>query len=218
MDDVMTNADKDDASNADNNDNPAWISIVHAAGGISDEYGRLTLTSTIYKTKECLDLADQAGQRDVWGGPPAFNECGGSLTRGYFPAEGEETEVHLVVRDHGPPMDNWLEQTTTFTDSSCAEKGGSNLCLDIGHVAFPNSEKYTQTIGHFPTFPPGCFTGGSCSAEEEAIQLSKNGYGIPNLVRFIRTGDAVQVVARLILPQVVMNTTRYPDYTPFYPY
>merc|ERR1712238_651016 len=67
---------------------------------------------------------------------------------------------------HGPPMDNWLEQTTTFTDSSCAEKGGSNLCLDIGHVAFPNSEKYTQTIGHFPTFH-------LVASQVEAVQLKK---------------------------------------------
>merc|ERR1712160_138895 len=103
---------KDVMTNANNVDNPAWISIVHAAGGKSEYWGDLTLTSTIYKTKQSLNLADPEGGY-VWGGPPAFNN---PETRGYFPATNEETEVHLVFRDHGPPSFSYLEQITTFTD------------------------------------------------------------------------------------------------------
>jgi len=190
---------KDVMTNANNVDNPAWISIVHAAGGKSEYWGDLTLTSTIYKTKQSLNLADPEGGY-VWGGPPAFNN---PETRGYFPATNEETEVHLVFRDHGPPSFSYLEQITTFTDPDCAERGGPNLCLDIGHVAFPNPiGKITKYIGHFPKFPPGCAATKECSAEEEAIQLSYD-----NQVYIIRTGDAVQVVAQIYLPRIVCNTT-----------
>ena len=168
-----------------------------AAGGISDERGFLRMTSTIYKTKE-PGLNLENNNRYVWGGPLVFN-IGGS--RGYCPAEGEETEVHLVVRDHGPVTGNKLDQITMFTDPSCAAREGSNLCLDIGYVAF-QGDVLTKDIGHFPMFPPDCSTPQSefgCSAEEEAIQLSA---GMGNQVTFIRTGDAVQVVAEITLPKI----------------
>jgi len=189
MNDVM--------SNAGEGSNYPQVSIVHAAGGISDERGFLRMTSTIYKTKE-PGLNLENNNRYVWGGPLVFN-IGGS--RGYCPAEGEETEVHLVVRDHGPVTGNKLDQITMFTDPSCAARDGSNLCLDIGYVAF-QGDVLTKDIGHFPMFPPDCSTPQSefgCSAEEEAIQLSA---GMGNQVTFIRTGDAVQVVAEITLPKI----------------
>jgi len=190
MNDVM--------SNAGEGSNYPQVSIVHAAGGISDERGFLRMTSTIYKTKE-PGLNLENNNRYVWGGPLVFN-IGGS--RGYCPAEGEETEVHLVVRDHGPVTGNKLDQITMFTDPSCAARGGSNLCLDIGYVAIQGEGNVlTKDIGHFPMFPPDCSTQPEigCSAEEEAIQLSA---GMGNQVTFIRTGDAVQVVAEITLPKI----------------
>ena len=184
-------------SNVEAGTNTPQISIVHAAGGISDERGFLRLTSTIYKTKK-PSLILENNNRYVWGGPPGTFYDGG--TQGYCPANGEETEVHVVLRDHGPVTENKLDQITTFTDPSCAARGGSNLCLDIGALAFQTQEGViTKDIGHFPMFPPGCATINECSAEEEAIQLSA---GMGNQVNLIRTGDAVQVVAEITLPKI----------------
>jgi len=187
---------KDLMSNGMAGTNTPQISIVHAAGGISDEYGFLRLTSTIYKTKEpSLNLED--GSHYVWGGPPSFYK---GSAQGYSPANGEETEVHLVVRDHGPVTENKLDQITTFTDPSCAAKGGPNLCIDVGLVEFQTQEGViTRDIGFFPKFPPGCAKKNECSAEQEAIQLSA---GMGNQANLIRTGDALQVVAEITLPKV----------------
>jgi len=122
--------------NAGGGTNAPNIAIINASGGISDSTGFLRLAAALYKTNSCaLDVEADNGQY-VWGGPPPLYD-GSSF--GYCPAEREVTEVHIVIRDHGPVTENKIKQLTTFTDPSCsqAEAGGSNLCVDIGAVGFP---------------------------------------------------------------------------------
>jgi len=192
-----------DVMGAANGENKADIVIMHAGGGISDMEGCLRLTSTVYKTGTGdLDLGDSSGvEHYVWGGPaPLYNPSSGS--KGYCPAEGEDTEVHMVFRDHGPVTDNKLWQLTRFTDPSCAQNGGPNICADSGEAAFaPMAEDgmISKDVGAFPMFPPGCAAAGNCDAAVEMIQLSA---GMGNEVTLVKTGDALQVVAEIFLPMV----------------
>ena len=192
-----------DVMGAANGENKADIVIMHAAGGISDMEGCLRLTSTIYKTGTGdLDLGDPSGvEHYIWGGPaPLYNPTSGS--KGYCPAEGEDTEVHLVFRDHGPVTDNKLWQLTRFTDPSCAQNGGPNVCADSGSAAFASMAEdgmMSKDVGGFPMFPPGCAAAGNCDAAVEMIQFSA---GMGNEVTLVKTGDALQVVAEVFLPMV----------------
>jgi len=191
--------------NAQGGTNDPKIAIINASGGISDsKTGFLRLAAALYKTDSCaLDLEADNGHY-VWGGPaPLYN--GSSF--GYCPADGEVTEVHIVLRDHGPVVtENKIKQLTTFTDPSCsqAEAGGSNLCVDIGAVGFPPMSEdglMTKDIGHFPVFPPGCADAeeSPCEKNVEMVQLMAE---MGNEVTLVRTGDALQVVAEITVPKV----------------
>jgi len=191
--------------NAQGGTNAPKIAIMNASGGISNKSGFLRVAAALYKTDSCaLDLEADNGQY-VWGGPaPLYDRRDSSF--GYCPWNGEVTEVHIVMRDHGPVTENKIQQLTTFTDPSCAEaeEGGSNLCVDIGAVGFPPLSEdglMTKDIGHFPKFPPGCAAAGEdpCEEEVEMIQLQA---GSGNMVTLIRTGDALQVVAEITVPKV----------------
>lgn len=184
--------------NADAETNDPNIAIINASGGIADEDGFLRLVASLYKTDSCaLDLVADDGTY-VWGGPPALY---GNSSFGFCPADGETTEVHVVIRDHGPVSEeDKIAQLTTFTDPSCSQVGGPNLCSDIGAVGFaPMTEDglMSKDIGHFPMFPPGCAEAEECDESVEKIQLMA---GMGNEVTLISTGDAVQVVTEITLP------------------
>ena len=185
--------------------NKAEIVIMNASGGISDMNGHLRMTSALYKTcTRDLDLEGSiAGADDhyIWGGPSKlYNQTLGS--RGYCPVNDEETEVHIVLRDHGPMTENKLWQLTRFTDPSCSQNDGPNLCVDNGAVGFPSMNgdgMMTKDIGHFPMFPPGCAASGECDTDSEAVQLST---GMDNEVTIIKVGDVLQVVTEVTAPMV----------------
>lgn len=195
---------QDVMANAVAETNDPDIAIIHASGGISDRSGDLRLVGTMYKTDSCaLDLGDATGSGDhyTFGGPPSLYTVNGS-SKGYCPATGEETEVHIVLRDHGPVTDDKILQLTRFTDPSCAQNGGPNLCVDNGAVAFApmaTNGVMTKDIGHFPMFPPGCFDAGTCDEEQEDVQLSA---GMGNEVTLVVTGDTIQAVAEVKIPRV----------------
>jgi len=193
--------------NAQGGTNDPKIAIINASGGISDSTGFLRLAAALYKTSSCaLELEADNGQY-VWGGPPPLYEGRGS-SFGYCPVNGEVTEVHIVMRDHGPVTADKIKQLTTFTDPSCSQAGagGSNLCVDIGAVGFPPMSEdglMTKDIGHFPKFPPGCADAedSPCDKNVEMIQLMA---GMGNEVTLVQTGDALQVVAEITVPKVDM--------------
>ena len=190
--------------NAGANTNKPDISIIHASGGISDKMGNLRMVAALYKTGTCdLDLGDATGSGEhyTFGGPPILYTLKGS-SKGYCPAEGEETEVHIVLRDHGLVTEDKLWQITRFTDPSCSQNGGPNLCVDNGAVGFPPMSEngmMTKDIGNFPMFPPGCFEAGECEEDVEKVQLSG---GMGNEVTLVKTGDTIQVVAEVKVPKV----------------
>ena len=187
--------------------NDAEIVIMHASGGIPNMDGTLRMTASLYKTctKDLNLVADTGGAlagHYTWGGPPSlFNATTGST--GYCPADGETTEVHIVLRDHGPVTENKLWQITRFTDPSCSgDNGGPNLCVDNGIVAFPpmaTDGLMTKDIGNFPMYPAGCAKAGDCEANVEAVQLTA---GMGNEITLIKVGDALQVVAEITAPKV----------------
>lgn len=186
--------------NAQGGTNNPNIAIINASGGIADRHGFLRLAAALYKTDSCaLDLEASDSNHYVWGGPaPLYDDS----SFGYCPADGEVTEVHIVMRDHGPVTDFKLQQLTTFTDPSCAQAGGTNLCTDIGAVGFPpmmEDGQMTKDIGNFPKFPPGCADAGTCDENVEMVQLSTM---TGNAVTVIKTGDALQVVAEITVPKV----------------
>jgi hypothetical protein len=187
-------------------ENKAEIVIMHASGGISDKYGCLRMTSALYKT--CTNnlvlegnLTEGGEEHYTWGGPASiYNSTTGSM--GYCPAADEDTEVHIVLRDHGPVTDDELWQLTRFTDPSCSQNGGPNLCVDNGAVGFPSINgdgMMTADIGHFPMFPPGCAASGDCDADVEEIQLKAD---MDNKVTLIKAGDVLQVVTQITVPKV----------------
>jgi len=93
-------------------------------------------------------------------------------------------------------------QMTRFTDPSCSQNGGPNLCSDIGAVGFPpmaGNGMMSKDVGHFPVFYPGCSAADECDEAVEMIQLSA---GMGNEVTFIKSGDAIQVVAEFTAPMV----------------
>jgi len=173
------------------------IAVINASGGISGKDGFLRLAAALYKTDSCaLDLEADSGAY-LWGGPPPLYD---TASIGYCPADGENTEVHIVLRDHGPPTEDKLAQMTRFTDPSCASVGGPNLCVDSGAVGFPSMSEdglMAKDVGHFPMFPPGCADAGTCEIEVEMVQLVANS---GNEVTLIRTGDAFQAIAEITLP------------------
>jgi len=189
--------------NAEAGTNAPKIAIINASGGISSSDGSLRMVASIYRTDSCdLDLEADNGSY-AWGGPPPLYAGNGS-SFGYCPTDGEDTEVHIVIRDHGPVTQDKLLQITRFTDPSCAqaEAGGSNLCVDSGEVGFPamvEDGSMSKDIGNFPKFPPGCAAAGVCEKDVEDVQLM---LGSGNQVTLIRTGDAYQVVAEINLPSM----------------
>lgn len=181
--------------------NTPQIAIMHGTGGISNRWGFLRLTAAVYKTKSCdLDL-EGAPYTDqyTWGGPAALY-TGSSYG---FCGSDEEPEIHVVIRDHGKVVNkNKIEQLTRFTDPSCSDLGGPNVCSDIGAVGFAVTQiddKYESDIGNFPAFPPGCAASGDCTEEVEALQLTA---GMGNMVTLVRTGDSYQVVAEIKVPRI----------------
>lgn len=181
--------------------NNAEIVIMHASGGITNKDGSLQMVTALYKTcTEDLNLvADTEGAlagHYTWGGPEnLFNATTGST--GYCPADGETTEVHIVLRDHGPVVaENKLWQITRFKDPSCSQNGGPNLCSDVGAVGFsPMAADGSMTKD---IFPAGCAETGECEANVEAIQLTA---GMGNEVTLIKSGDVLQVVAEITVPK-----------------
>jgi len=192
-------------ANAVGGTNNPNIAIINASGGISDSNGFLRLAAALYKTDSCkLDLEGDNGH-NVWGGPSKLYDGvqlydGSSI--GYCPADGEVTEVHIYIRDNGPVTENKIKQLTTGVAPSCSQAGGSNLCADIGAVAFPPMSEdglMTKDIGHFPIFPPGCADAEACEENVEMVQLTAES---GNEMTLVRTGDALQVVAEITVPKV----------------
>jgi len=165
-------------------DNEAHVGVLHASGGVTDEDGYLRLVASVYKTQCDLDHAL----------PFVYGLC---------PADGEEPEVSVVIRDHGPPTDHLYLQMTDFSDPSCSFAGGNNVCADSGYVSFGQTSG-TNDIGRF--FPTGCIEDDPsagwpyCGEEEDEIQLE---LGQGNQAMLIRTGeDHYQVVAEINAPMV----------------
>lgn len=188
--------------NAEAGTNDPEIVIMNASGGISDKNGFIRLAAALYKTDSCdLDLGSTTVGVDpqyTWGGPGALYT---GSSKGYCPANGENTEVHIVTRDHGSMTEDKLLQLTRFTDPSCSQLGGPNLCVDNGSLGFPamsGDGVVTRDMGYFEDIPPGCADAGECTAEEEAVQLSPGS----NPVTLFVTGDSLQVVAELMVPRV----------------
>ena len=76
---------------------------IWAAGGVSNEEGKLHMTAGIYRTAD--PLPDLDAEIDFKG-----------LQRGWT---SPDAEIHLVVRDHGPVVtenDGYLEQISNFND------------------------------------------------------------------------------------------------------
>mmetsp|Transcript_11423 Transcript_11423/g.16827 ORF Transcript_11423/g.16827 Transcript_11423/m.16827 type:complete len:268 (+) Transcript_11423:42-845(+) len=187
---------------ADTENNGAQISIVHASGDISDEDGNIRFVSSIYKScnERLLDLTGENGV-NAWGGPEFWVvPFGGSI--GYCPADGEDTEIHIVLRDHGPPTEDLIQQLTTFTDPSCGQRGGPNLCVDNGVSAFAPiamDGSVTQGVNIFPFFNPAtCFDSNFvvCTQEQVDAQIES---GTATLAR---TGDALQAIVTLVVPEL----------------
>jgi len=175
------------------------ISIINASGGIPNENGFLRMAAVIYETQCALDLDSSSDNGHyLWGGPPVISQ---GIKYGLCPATGEQSELHIVIRDHGPPTDDVLWQMTRFTDPSCAVEGEpGNLCADSGVVAFPASnddEVVTLSVVGFPKYPVGCFEDEKCTELEEAIQLRSG-----SKVTLIQTGSGYQAIAEINAPRV----------------
>lgn len=188
--------------NAGAGTNVPQIAIIHASGGIPNENGSLRMVASIYETQCDLDLVSSSTNGHyLWGGPPPlYANSGDDASFGLCPAEEEESEVHIVIRDHGPPTDDLMWQLTRFTDPSCSSNDGPNLCADVGAIGFGvsnNDVAVSGLVGGFPAFPEGCFKAGTCSEVQEAIQLRSG-----SKVTLIRTGSAYQVVAEIDAPHV----------------
>jgi len=186
------------ANNAEGTNSPE-ISIINASGGIPNENGFLRMAAVIYETQCDLDLESSSGNGHyLMGGPPNLSQ---GRQYGLCPATGEQSELHIVIRDHGPPTENELWQMTRFTDPSCSVKGGpGNLCADSGVVAFPalnGDVVVTRSVGGFPAYPVGCFMDAKCTELEEAIQLRSG-----SKVTLIQTGSGYQAIAEISAPRV----------------
>jgi len=186
-------------NNSEEGTNSPQISIINASGGIPNKNGFLRMAAVIYETQCDLDLDSSSGNGHyLWGGPPNLSQ---GTKYGLCPAPGEQSELHIVIRDHGPPTENELWQMTRFTDPSCSVEGGpGNLCADSGVVAFPASNDdavVTRSVGGFPTYPVGCFMDAKCTELEEAIQLRSG-----SKVTLIQTGSGYQAIAEISAPRV----------------
>mmetsp|Transcript_14874 Transcript_14874/g.26608 ORF Transcript_14874/g.26608 Transcript_14874/m.26608 type:complete len:257 (-) Transcript_14874:50-820(-) len=167
--------------------NPAEISIVHASGGVTDAKGFVRLVSTIYKNAADIETEGTEEGPYVWGGPPMI---GAPTTIGF---KDDSPEIHLVIRDHGPPEKDpadLITQLTRFIDPFCEALGGANVCIDIGTTAFPgnvndNTSKRDVDVGPFTA---AADLGLGVESGSEAT--------------LIRVGDALQVVANINIPFV----------------
>ena len=106
-------------------------SVVYGTGQVTDEEGRVMLVSSLYPTD-----TDFGGP-----GPAPFSD--GLLRpfgKGLLNIAG--AEIHLVMRSHGPVIDEHVdEQLTSLIDSGCQAKGGPNECRYIlGAVHLPGQE------------------------------------------------------------------------------
>jgi len=163
--------------------NPAEISIVHASGGVTDENGFVRLVSTIYKTAAEIDTEGTVEGPYVWGGPPMI---GVPTTIGFT---DDSPEVHLVIRDHGPPEENpadLISQLTRFTDPFCEALGGTNVCIDVGSTAFAGSVEDNTSKKDVGPFPGSADLGVESGSD----------------ATLIRVGDALQAVANIYIPSV----------------
>eukprot|EP00568_Trieres_chinensis_P009720 CAMPEP_0183307460 /NCGR_PEP_ID=MMETSP0160_2-20130417/17375_1 /TAXON_ID=2839 ORGANISM="Odontella Sinensis, Strain Grunow 1884" /NCGR_SAMPLE_ID=MMETSP0160_2 /ASSEMBLY_ACC=CAM_ASM_000250 /LENGTH=271 /DNA_ID=CAMNT_0025471049 /DNA_START=54 /DNA_END=869 /DNA_ORIENTATION=+ len=180
-----------DVMAAGSNGNSAEIAIISASGGVSDKKGKLLMVSTIYKSCGTLDLQVDEDLY-AWGGPANFQ-------RGYCPSPGEATEVHIVIRDHGPVVEaDKIAQISTFTDASCSQRSGPNLCVDSGVAAFPPSMSSgieTTDAGCFPMFCPETCT--ECTEEQKSVQLIA---GMGNEVTLKHVGDTMTAIAEITIP------------------
>lgn len=178
--------------------NDPQIAILFATSGIPDENGFLRMVASVYRTQCALDLVSSSDNGQVLFGSPFEINVDSSI--GYCPDGDEETEVHVFIRDHGPPTANQILQLTRFNDPSCVNEGGSNLCLDVGTTAFGEMDDgfANESIVGFPSFPVGCFASGDCSELQEAIQLRQG-----SAATLIRTGDGYQIVAEINAPLIL---------------
>jgi hypothetical protein len=197
-----------DVMGATSDENNAMISIFHATGGVSNRKGYLRLTATLYRTSNPLHLTSDTDEHYVWGGPLLlYNNENGS--NGYSPV-GEDAEVHVVFRDHGPPPEDkeaLLKQLTRFNDPLCGQNDDQNTCVDVGIAAFPimsNDGNISAAISGFPMFPDKCVETGDCTEMQRAVQLSACDDYHDNSASLIRSGggDSIQVVADIRLPRV----------------
>ena len=175
------------------------------SGGITDSNGRLLLISTIYKSNCAVDVGELNYDPEILFDTGRFsNETLGDFNTtapqlGYCPSEGEGTEPHIVVGDHGPvansPKDV-LAQLTNSVSPLCSSEGGPNLCLGVGGTGIgPITEDgvFDMPINNMKNFPSGCADAGTCDAVEESLQLGSGGTS----VTFITTGDAIQVLVNI---------------------
>jgi len=185
----------------------ADLSILYGGGGITDKEGKLTLASTFYKSNCDLNVGQYGITAAQWFTPdsPESDIDVSPPQLGYCPSEGEGTELHIVIRDHGPIANSneeeVLAQLTSHFPASCKSEGGSNLCLDVGNLALgPMTEDGTFTfpMENSVRYQPGCAARGKCTQVEEDLQLG--GSGLTNL--FTVTGDAIQTVIPIAIPDL----------------
>jgi len=189
------------------------IGFIHASGGISDNDGNVHMVSTLYRTStNCgafLDLNNEEGVCKTCGGPATLYDPDNPLSYGYCnnigrdEIEGDDVEVHIVIRDHGPPVKNTLrlknDQMTLYTDPSCKSEGGKNTCVNSGYYGIPpitGDETESGQIGRYPGYQKGCAKDETCTTMEEKVQLKEG------RVVVTRTDDSFQVIINLKIPSV----------------
>jgi len=194
----------------------ADIGFIHASGGISDDDGNVHMVSTLYRTstnceKNLLNLNNKNDVCKTCGGPATLydnqiqsygycNNIERNIIDGYD--DNNSVEVHIVIRDHGPPV-NLLrlknDQMTLYTDPSCKSEGGKNTCVNSGYYGIPpitDDETESGQIGRYPGYQKGCAEDETCTTMEEKVQLKEG------RVVVTRTNDSFQVIINLKIPSV----------------
>lgn len=117
-------------------DKKVKASVVYGTGQVTDEEGKVMLVSSLYPTD--ADLGDS--------GPAPFSD--GLLKpfgKGLLNVTG--ANIHLVMRSHGPVIDEYLDkQLTTVVDPGCQAKGGPNECRYIYGAVHPPGQERADVI------------------------------------------------------------------------
>ena len=113
-------------------------SIAYGTGQISRRNGRVALTAALYETGD--------GFHDV----DPFTT---SLVGGPGLVDSKAAEIHLVVRDHGQPVQGMVDQQLSeFIDPGCLELGGPNVCADVQYAVFGPQQDGPAKMFRFSDF------------------------------------------------------------------